>query len=146
MMRSAAVFSLLLCSTAFAALDAPAKGVLGDWKTPLGSVVRIEPCGGAVCLKIVKLPANAPETTDKLNPSAGLRQRPLCALKIGTGFHEDDPAHLSGGHLYDPISGHTYRGTITSTGSALRLRGYIGIPLFGRSQTWHRVDTITPCS
>jgi uncharacterized protein (DUF2147 family) len=108
-------------------------------------VIRVQPCGAAVCLAVVKLPSNAPSTTDGQNPDANLRKRPLCGLVIGTGFHQDDAEHLSGGHLYDPKSGHTYRGTISSEGDSLHLRGYIGISLFGRSETWKRVPAVTPC-
>jgi uncharacterized protein (DUF2147 family) len=120
-------------------------GALGDWKTPTSSIVRVYPCGNEVCLKIVQLAKSAPETTDQQNPDDSLRNRPLCNLTIGTGFHQDDAAHLSGGHLYDPKSGHTYRGTIAANGDSLNLRGYIGISLFGRSETWQRVAPVRVC-
>jgi uncharacterized protein (DUF2147 family) len=132
----------LFSTSALAA--APAK-TAGDWYTPVGSVIRIAACGGAVCATIVKVPSNAPETTDKLNPSASQRSRPICGLAIGTGFHQDDPEHLSGGRLYDPTTGHTYKGTLTAEGDTLHLRGYVGISLFGRSQVWHRVATVAAC-
>ena len=133
---------LLLPATALAGTTS----TTGDWRTPVGSVIRIEPCGGAVCARIVKVPANAPETTDLLNPNAALRKRPLCGLAIGTGFHQEDAVHLTGGRLYDPTSGHTYKGTITASGDTLKLRGYVGISAFGRSQLWHRVPTIAACT
>jgi uncharacterized protein (DUF2147 family) len=133
--------ALLLTATA----NAPPAETAGDWQTPIGSVIRIQPCGTSVCAILVKLPSNAPETTDRENPDTALRSRPLCGLSIGTGFHQDDPTHLSGGHLYDPKSGHTYKGAIAAEGDALHLRGYIGISLFGRSETWKRIPTITPC-
>jgi uncharacterized protein (DUF2147 family) len=120
-------------------------GAAGDWKTSTGSVVRVYPCGQEVCLKIVQLAKSAPETTDQQNPDAALRHRVLCGLTIGTGFHQDDATHLSGGHLYDPKSGHTYRGTISANGDSLNLRGYIGISLFGRSETWQRVAPVVGC-
>ena len=117
----------------------------GDWQSPTGSVVRIEPCGNAVCLALVKLPPDAPGTTDQKNPEAGLRRRALCGLTIGTDFHQDDATHLSGGRLYDPESGHTYRGKIAAEGDSLHLRGYIGVPAFGRSETWKRVPAVAAC-
>jgi uncharacterized protein (DUF2147 family) len=52
---------------------------------------------------------------------------------------------LSGGHLYDPKSGHTYRGTIVAEGDALKLHGYIGVSLFGRTETWQRVAAVEAC-
>jgi hypothetical protein len=44
------------------------------------------------------------------------------------------------GTIYDPGSGHTYSCTIRSEGDdRLQLRGYIGVPLIGRTTTWIRV-------
>jgi uncharacterized protein (DUF2147 family) len=134
---------LLLASTP--SIAAPAPATMGDWQTPIGSVVRVQPCGGAVCLVLVTLPPNAPETTDQQNPDAALRKRALCGLVIGTGFHQDDAGRLSGGYLYDPESGHTYRGKIYAEDDSLHLRGYIGISLFGRSETWKRVPAVAAC-
>lgn len=134
---------LLLAATT--ALAAPTPGVRGDWKTPTSSIVRIASCGSDVCLTIIKLSPTAPETTDNKNPDAALRNRSLCGLTVGTGFRQPDPGHLADGHLYDPKSGHTYRGTITATGDTLQLHGYIGISLFGRNETWHRVPATPPC-
>jgi uncharacterized protein (DUF2147 family) len=139
---------LFLAATAHAAIANTAidhTSALGDWKTPTSSVIRVYPCGNNVCLKVVQLAKSAPETTDQKNPDTALRNRQLCNLTIGTGFHQDDATHLSDGHLYDPKSGHTYRGTITANGDSLNLRGYIGISLFGRSETWQRVAPVEAC-
>jgi uncharacterized protein (DUF2147 family) len=41
--------------------------------------------------------------------------------------------------VYDPKSGKTYRGKMTFVSpNQLNLRGFIGIPLFGRTTTWTR--------
>lgn len=114
-------------------------GVLGDWLTPAGSVVRVETCGPHVCLWIAALPRGVP-ATDIHNPDSALRGRALCGLEIGSGFKLSDAGHASGGTLYDPKTGKTYRGTIAAAGAQLHLRGYVGIPLFGASQTWTRAN------
>lgn len=51
-----------------------------------------------------------------------------------------DGDHWSGGEILDPENGKTYRATLTlaDSGRKLIVRGYIGLPLFGRSQTWLR--------
>lgn len=134
------VLLLTLSTSAFAAT-----GVLGDWMTPTQSVVRIYPCGSNLCAKVVKVSPTAPETTDLKNPDAGLHNRPLCGLDVGTGFQQIDADHLDGGHLYDPESGRTYKGTITSEGDNLKLHGYVGISMFGRTEIWHRVPPVTAC-
>ncbi len=141
--------SALLLVLGFTAACHAATGVLGDWKTAAGSIVRVAPCGPSasqpVCLKIVQLSPSAQEKTDKQNPDAALRNRPLCGLTIGTGFHQDDPDHLSDGHLYDPKSGRDYKGTIALDGANLKLHGYIGISLFGRTEVWHRTSVAAGC-
>ena len=141
---------LLILAILFAATNAFANaGVLGDWKTPTDSIVRIAPCSSAgpqnICLTVVKTSPSSPETTDKQNPDPSLRSRHLCGLAVGTGFHQTDPQHLTDGHLYDPKTGHTYSGTITADADTLHLHGYIGISLFGRTETWRRVPTVTAC-
>jgi uncharacterized protein (DUF2147 family) len=122
-------------------------GVAGDWRDPTGSIIRIASCGPQVCLWIVFLSPHAQSTTDVHNPEPGQRNRALCGLKIGDGFTLRDADHAAGGTLYDPKSGKTYRGAMTAEGSKLELRGYVGIPLFGASQTWTRVtEPVKACA
>ena len=121
-----------------AVLVAQTPGVLGDWKTPGGDVVHIDRCGPVVCLWIVSVNASAPVTTDARNPDSSLRGRALCGLKIGSAFSLRDGDHAAGGSLYDPKSGRTYSGQMSAQGSALHLRGYVMLSLFGRSETWTR--------
>lgn len=120
-------------------------GVMGDWVGPTHSVVRVEACGSEVCARLVRLPSDAPATVDLHNPDAALRGRPLCGVQIGSGFAETGPGKLDGGHLYDPTSGKTYKGSMMLEGDKLKLRGYIGVSLFGRSETWTRVDRVEAC-
>ena len=119
--------------------------IYGDWVGPTQSVVRVEACGEAICLRVVRLPANPPASTDIHNPDAALRGRPLCGAVIGTGFKEGGAGKLEGGRLYDPTSGKTYKGSVTVTGDSLKLRGYVGISAFGRSETWVRVAKVEGC-
>ncbi len=46
------------------------------------------------------------------------------------------------GHIMDPKNGKVYNATMSMAkeGESLEVRGYIGIPLLGRSQTWGRVE------
>ena len=144
---------ILAAATASASAPAPAlspaQASLGDWRSAIGAIVRIEPCSTTnpdICLRIVKLSPNPPETTDQHNPDAALHNRQLCGLTIGSGFRQSDDHRLGFGHLYDPISGHTYRGYITPAGpDTLKLRGYVLFTLFGRTETWTRVPPIEAC-
>jgi uncharacterized protein (DUF2147 family) len=114
-------------------------GMRGYWQEPLGGVIEVAPCAGALCLRIVALSPGKHPNTDAHNPDPKLRARALCRLIIGQNFTEIDRQHAVGGRLYDPRSGQTYSGIMTAEGGKLKLRGYLGIELFGRTQTWTRV-------
>lgn len=120
-------------------LHAGRDAIRGYWREPSGSVIRIAGCGPGLCLDIVALPPGPHPSADVRNPDPKLRAIPLCGLRIGEGFIERDSRHAEGGHLYDPKSGHTYRGSMVADGDRLELRGYLGLKLFGRTQTWMRV-------
>jgi uncharacterized protein (DUF2147 family) len=53
----------------------------------------------------------------------------------------DDQSVWDGGKILDPLNGKVYHCylQVSKNGQELHLRGYIGVPLFGRSQTWIRV-------
>ncbi len=131
----------------FATASAQDKGVRGNWRTPGGAVVQIAPCGTELCATLLQSEPDAPVTVDTENPDPAKRDRKLCGLQIGYGFQITDADHADGGHLYDPKSGKTYRGAMTSDGDKLSLRGYIGIKAFGRTETWSRTSQpLKPCS
>ena len=115
-------------------------GVLGDWREPGGSVIRIAPCENSVCATLAAV--KSPTPYDGNNPDPAQRMRRLCGLAIGYGFHLADPTHANGGQLYDPKTGKTYHGEMTSEGDTLKLRGYVGIRAFGRTETWTRVSAL----
>ncbi len=138
MPRTAFLLALLLSPLPTAV--AQGKGVNGMWRTPGGATVRIAPCGQEVCATLLQLEPNAPQF-DTRNPDPAQHTRKLCGLRIGYGFHLADPNHAEDGHLYDPKSGKTYKGVMTSDGDKLDLRGYVGIKAFGRSEKWTRTQT-----
>ncbi|MGI4828500.1 MAG: DUF2147 domain-containing protein [Janthinobacterium lividum] len=130
--------SFLCLAVAFGA-RAQGPGVLGDWREPGGAAIRILPCGSEVCLRLVKLNPQETHTADEMNPDLSKRTRPLCNLEIGAGFHLIQANDAEDGHIYDPKSGKTYRAAMQAEGDQLRLRGYIGIKAFGRTEQWTRV-------
>jgi len=78
---------------------------------------------------------------DDRNPNPALRNRLLKGLTIITGLQYDGDGHWAGGTVYDPNSGKTYKCTVTQLdANTLKIRGFIGISLFGRSETWTRND------
>lgn len=77
--------------------------------------------------------------TDEKNPDPALRDRPLIGLNLFADFEYDGDGRWKDGTIYDPNSGKTYRCIVTVVDSdTLKVRGYIGISLLGRTETWAR--------
>ncbi|MBD3321421.1 MAG: DUF2147 domain-containing protein [Chitinivibrionales bacterium] len=75
--------------------------------------------------------------TDKNNPEPSLRSRPIVGLVILKNFTYDGTNTWKGGTIYDPNNGKTYQCTISLAGNGnLHIRGYFGMPVFGRTTTW----------
>lgn len=78
--------------------------------------------------------------------SGKLRNKRILGMTIMHDFKADKqtPGYYTGGRILDPLSGSTYRCTmqVSPDNKKLTVRGYIGIPLFGRSQTWLRAKNI----
>jgi uncharacterized protein (DUF2147 family) len=72
------------------------------------------------------------------NPDKQLRQRDMLGVNLLTNFSYDDGAY-SGGEVYDPANGKTYSCKISFIGQNLKVRGYIGISLFGRTEIFERI-------
>ncbi len=121
---------------------------LGDWRTfgddgvKARGIVRFTEENGVLTGRILRslVPGEDPnklcskctdERKDKL----------LRGMAIITGMRFVDGAY-SGGEILDPDSGGIYRSTmsLSADGRRLTVRGYIGIPLFGRTQGWIRAE------
>jgi uncharacterized protein (DUF2147 family) len=73
---------------------------------------------------------------DRLNPDPVLRQRPILGLSMMAGFRFVDGV-WRGGRIYDPETGKTYKCTLRlAADGTLKVRGYIGISLLGRTTVW----------
>ncbi|MGE0827322.1 MAG: DUF2147 domain-containing protein [Candidatus Binatia bacterium] len=144
----AVLFIMVLCGPArplFAATP------IGLWYAEGGAAqVEIRQCGDALCGRVVwlrsPLAENGCTLQDHHNPDASLRNRPVLGLEVLQGLTPDerDERAWSGGTIYDPSNGKTYSCRFTMDGNhRLQLRGYVGIPLIGRTTTWIRVGTET---
>lgn len=80
-----------------------------------------------------------PQRQDVHNPDPALRDRPLHGLQIIRDMSQNGSNRWKG-LIYDPNSGKTFNCTLTMVDdNTLRLRGYVGISLFGRTETWTRI-------
>jgi uncharacterized protein (DUF2147 family) len=123
----------------------------GLWKTiddatkKEKSLVRISDDGGVYSGKIEKLldPTSKPDAVcDKCSDER--KDKPILGMTILTGVKKSDNAAdlWDGGHILDPNDGKVYKVRLSPTdgGKKLDVRGYIGMPLLGRTQTWIRVE------
>ncbi|HKU95689.1 MAG TPA: DUF2147 domain-containing protein [Vineibacter sp.] len=131
------------------------QSVYGVWLTQSESAhVEIWSCDaqgrGPICGRLVKLidptgpddkPVAPEELVDSHNPDPALRDRKILGMVFLYDFEAtSDPNVFEDGSVYNAEDGKTYRANITlQRDGTLRLRGYVGIPLFGRSEIWTRV-------
>lgn len=116
----------------------------GKWKTiddetkQAKSIVEIYKKGDQYYGKISQLlikPANA-NCTECKDDRKG---KPILGLEIIRGLKKEGD-EFTGGTITDPKTGKTYKCTITRSGDKLNVRGYVGVSMFGRSQTWQKVN------
>ena len=82
---------------------------------------------------------NGKQRIDGNNPDKSKRSNPIIGLVMLTGFKFDGDAEWKGGDTYDPESGKMYSSYMyLKDKNTLKVRGYIGISLFGRTETWTR--------
>ena len=137
---------LALGSAAFAAVGSN-NGALGTWATEGGkSHVEIAPCGEKLCGRIIWLKEPMDDDGmpkhDANNPDTQLQTRPIIGLPLLANFIAGTEANVwDDGTIYNPEDGETYSCTMTLLDNAtLKVRGYVGLPLFGKTQVWTRVN------
>jgi len=113
---------------------ARANNVFGPWTTQDGNgVIAIEQCGEALCGRIVGIVRGPGEPIPK--DVHGVSQ---CGLTI---ISKEKPTGDGSwlGEVVDPRSGKTYGAELwLDNRGNLRLRGFVGLPLLGQTQTWRR--------
>ena len=144
------LFALALASTNCLAWS-QATTPMGLWKTiddeskKEKSLVRIADAGGVLVGRIEKLLDNADKPDAVCEKCTDERKnQPVIGLTIIRGVkpHDDDKELWEGGDILDPNNGKVYKLRLKPTqgGKRLEVRGYIGMPLLGRTQTWIRVE------
>jgi uncharacterized protein (DUF2147 family) len=134
---------------------AASSSIIGTWISEAKDAkIEIYKCGNKYCGKIVWMdaPYYAAEDTEGIlgelkldikNPNPALRNRPILGLQILSDFAFSAANDWSGGKgkVYDPENGKTYSATMSlADPDHLYLRGYIIIPLFGRTAVWTRAE------
>jgi len=127
-----------------AALFAQTDPIVGKWENPSGEGrVEIYKKGDKFFGKLfwLKFPNNeaGQPKKDIKNPDKALQSRNVQGLEILTNFDKDGNTYVDG-KIYDPKSGKTYSCKMTLKGDKLDIRGYVGVSLLGRTETWKRIN------
>ena len=76
------------------------------------------------------------------------KNKPILGLEIAWGIKENPkkPNEFIDGRIMEPRTGNIYKGkaSLAADGKRVRMRGYVGVSLLGRSQVWIRTDSATP--
>lgn len=142
---------VVLCALAAAAslgAGAPQPTAAGLWEKVGDSGMpaawfRIIDCGGRYEGKIVKMfPTSGENPSDwRCTECKGdQRNAPVLGLTFIKNMRKDGLTY-EGGTILDPRDGATYSAILqlSPDGGQLTVRGYLGIPLLGRSEVWKRL-------
>jgi uncharacterized protein (DUF2147 family) len=84
--------------------------------------------------------AGQPRTDDD-NPDPELRGQPILGMRLLHGFEYKGDRKWEGGRIYDPENGKTYKCKMRLEDGVLKIRGYVGISLLGRTTEWRRYES-----
>ena len=132
------------------AMSAVHNSPVGSWKTvddrtgKAKSVVTIREWQGVLYGRIEELfdpPVPHPLC---IRCTGTFKNKPVLGLQILWGMRKDGN-QWSGGYVLDPESGNVYHCTISleDRGKVLRVHGYVGLSIFGRTERWKRVENGT---
>ena len=121
------------------------KSVLGKWKSiddetgkALG-IVEIYEENGKIYGKIIDILIPKDRNKTCQNCEGEDKGKPILGLTVIKGLKKDGYEY-NGGHILDPKHGKLYKCYLNlENEDKLKIRGYVGISLFGRTQYWHRI-------
>ncbi len=155
-MRSTVVVALIAVAVAGLAFAGDGDAIVGLWATepdPEDGNAHVEVWkeGDRYFGKIIWLEkpeynaddwmAGQPKV-DRENPDESLRQRSLIGLPILSDFRWAGDGEWEKGTIYDPDNGKTYKcvARLADDGRTLKVRGYVGFSLLGRTTEWTRIE------
>jgi len=145
-MKNIFVFTtLVLFFVSWSAAESP----VGKWKTiddqtgEAKSIINIREENGEIFGTIEALFRKPEQNPNPLctRCRGSLRNQPVIGLTILKNLKQDG-GEWNGGTVLDPENGNTYRCEIevVDGGARLKVRGFIGVSLLGRTQYWLRAE------
>jgi uncharacterized protein (DUF2147 family) len=150
LMALAAIIAAFSSSAAFAF---EGDHIIGQWLTAdRDAIIEFYRCKNRYYGKIVwsndpnyppddEMGMGGQPRTDRSNPDPRLRSRPIVGLTILKDFTFSGDDLWKGGTVYNPDNGKTYKCKLKLISKDhLEVKGYIGIPLFGKTSVWTRIS------
>jgi uncharacterized protein (DUF2147 family) len=153
------LFGAITINSAVAQFSGDPDAILGIWETEHDhngwAHVEIFRDGDRYHGKIIWLsqplcPADDPDgraglhRIDSNNRDESLRTRPIVGLEIVHSFRYDKELKWKDGRIYDPDNGKTYKCKVElADEDTLKVRGFIGFSMLGRTTHWVRVPLDT---
>ncbi|WP_045728305.1 MULTISPECIES: DUF2147 domain-containing protein [unclassified Xanthomonas] len=138
----------LVLSIALSVAHAADTSPVGRWQTiddttgkPKSIVQITQTADGTLSGKVSEILQSDRGPNPMCNACEGERKdQPIKGMTILWGLKPDGTAVWDGGSILDPVKGKIYKAKITLSkdGKQLQMRGYIGIEVLGRTQTWIR--------
>lgn len=127
------------------AIVSNSQSITGKWKTiddetgKERSIVEIFETEGKIYAKIVKLSIKSEENRVCENCKGANKNKPLKGMIVIDGLKKDGN-EWNGAKILDPKTGKKYKCYLTlENPNKLKVRGYLGFALLGRTQYWHKV-------
>ena len=142
-MKKSIVFSVVVFFAMV--LNAQSQSVLGKWKTiddetgQAKSIVEIYEKSGKIYGKIIDI-VNPEKRKNLCTKCTGENKNaPILGMVIVKDLVKDGDEYNSG-KILDPSKGEEYKCLIALEGKdKLKVRGFVGLSVFGRTQYWFRV-------
>ncbi len=132
------VLTLCIGSFAFAQIEGKWKTIDDETGKPKSIVEIFKKSDGKYYGKVIQLLIK-PTDPNCSSCKDDRKGKPILGMEVIRGLKKNQN-DFDGGTITDPKTGKTYKCSIKREENRLIVRGYLGISLIGRNQTWHKVE------
>lgn len=135
--------SLFIAACTILYIPAALAGIAGTWTTidesgAKRAVVNLSVSGDTLSGTIAKIYPKAGDTGICSKCPGAFKDKKIQGMQFIWGLKKVSDNEWADGKILDPKTGKIYRAKMTLNGNKLEVRGYVGISMLGRSQTWVR--------
>lgn len=123
-----------------------AQTIFGKWNSTneetgnIDSIIEVYEKDGKAFAKVIEIKGSARKNAVCEKCEDENKNKPILGLNILTGLQENED-EWSGGNILDPRNGRIYNCYIKLIKpNKLKIRGYIGLALFGKTAYWERAE------